>query len=69
MANSTRLTYAERVAVKRARRINPSPQALATRRRTALRNHEAAGLRDAMLSTQAAAGDAMATHLLAVSHG
>jgi len=48
MHNSNRLTYSERVAAKRNKRLNPSPQALAARRRAALRNHEAAGLRDAM---------------------
>ena len=68
MAHS-KLSHAERMAAKRNKRLNPSPQALAARRRAAMRNNQAAGLRDAILTTQAAAGDAMAAKLLAVSHG
>jgi hypothetical protein len=46
-----------------------SPQALAARRRAACRNHEAAMLRADRLTTLAYAGDAVASHLLAVSRG
>lgn len=68
MAHS-KLTYSQRIEAKRARRLHPSPQALAARRRAAQRNNALATTRADMLTTNAANGDAMAAHLLQVTHG
>ena len=65
--NNSKPSYAERIAAKRNKRLHPSPQALAAHRRAALRNHALATSRLNTLTTNAAAGDGLAAHLLQVT--
>lgn len=68
MSNS-KLTYSQRIEAKRNKRLHPSPQALAARKRAAERNNSAATERLNVLDTKATGGDLTARHLLAVTCG